>query len=216
MEQVQSTTLPVQVVTALMGIRDRYLANYPDNSMVTHYCQYGRRGLGYFDWAKAIRRVSSVADAIADAKEVLDLGTGFGYLPWLLKQRGVTCVAADIDAGCPSGEMKNNPEALQLFREVRGALGIEVVPMDPILPMTPVNVPDASARKFDAVTCLHTVFDLLWSERELHYFLTDLAAHCLKPGGEILMMSNHHPEWTGVMTTKLLARTSIARYARSS
>ena len=186
-----------------------YLASHPTNTMVKHYCTWGRRGLGYFDFAKTLRRVTSVADAIPHAKEVLDLGTGFGYLPWLLGQRGVTCVAADIDAGCPSGGSSDNPAPLQLFSDVRKALGINVIAMERILPMTPLEVPGAPSMKFDAVTCLHTVFDHGWGEPELHYFFTDVAARWLKPGGEILMMSNHHPEWTGVMSTKLMARKSI-------
>jgi SAM-dependent methyltransferase len=209
MKHSAKPALPARIAEGLLDIRKRYLAANPHNTMVKHYCTWGRKGLGYFDFGKTLRRVSSVADAIPEAGDVLDLGTGFGYLPWMLRERGVNCVAADIDAGCPSGALTDNPAPLRLFSDVREMLGITAVAMDRVLPLTPLNVPGAASRTFDAVTCLHTVFDETWGSRELHYFLSDVSMHWLTPGGEILIMSNHHPQWTGVMSTKLQPRRPL-------
>lgn len=109
--------------------------------------------------------------------EILDLGLGPGYFPFVCQQLGHRCVGLDVPGG-------------STFKQaLRRWLGIHRVVESSILPKTPL--PELG--RFDLVTAYRCQFNYnpterrLWNLDEWNFFLNDLRDNVLKPGGRFVL-----------------------------
>ncbi|MBP1179451.1 hypothetical protein [Methylobacterium sp. PvR107] len=116
---------------------------------------------------------------------ILDLGTGFGYYPFICSCFGHEVEAVDIDT-------------LPLYNEVTSALGVKrtVCRITAFTPM-PLN-----RGRFDLVIAFATCFNNnsspdLWGQKEWAFFLKDLVTKHLTEDGRLYFRSN--PESDGRM-----------------
>ena len=122
--------------------------------------------------------------------EILDIGTGVGYFPVICQHYGHRAMALDRDGNL-------------VFEDVCRWLGVdrrswEIERFQ--------RLPDFG-RKFDLITAFMANFDRLkdsnyqaWGVEEWTFFLDDLAANQLKPGGRVAMLLNEHtPQSPGVL-----------------
>ena len=114
-----------------------------------------------------------------EPKEILDLGCGAGFFLFIAKQFGHTGIGVDV------GHHEVCNELLGLFGVERKVWRVEA--FQPL--------PDFG-RKFDLVTAFSTAFHRspdksdAWGTEEWNFFLDDLFAHQLKPGGQIFFDIN--------------------------
>lgn len=111
---------------------------------------------------------------------LLDIGTGFGYFPYLCNYLGNHGYAIDR-----SGH--------QLYDEVCEVLGIDRVTYT-IQPQTPLQT--LFDQKFDLVTAYQIGFDLVpgvgfWSPEDWDFFLREARDKWLAPGGKLFLALNY-------------------------
>lgn len=114
-------------------------------------------------------------------REILDLGTGFGYFPFVCGYYGHRAMGLDLDDWAGTN----------LYRDVVELLGVERV-LVPIRACRPL--PDLG-RKFDLITAFACLFNRLkesdvWSVGEWEFFVEDLVKRHLNPGGSLMMTLN--------------------------
>ncbi len=115
--------------------------------------------------------------------DVLDLGTGCGYFPYVCRQYGHRARALDLDDN-------------DLYNEMIDLLGIERSPfaIEAGVPLPPLEL------RFDWVTGFMVCFNNhgredLWGADEWSFFLRDVRENLLKPDGHLLLQLN--PERDG-------------------
>ena len=112
-------------------------------------------------------------------KEILDLGCGAGFFLFIAKQLGHSGIGVDV------GHHEVCNELLDLFGVQRKVFRIQA--FEPL--------PDFG-RKFDLITAFSTAFhrsadkSLAWGTSEWNFFLDDLFARQLKPGGQVFFDIN--------------------------
>jgi hypothetical protein len=115
-------------------------------------------------------------------RRILDIGTGFGYFPYVCEFFSNTAVAIDVPGH-------------HLFDDVTQFLGITKIHqyVEPFKPLTGVD------RSFDLVTAFQVAFNgsftTPWAEEEWSFFLADVFENVLKEGGEIAMELNYNPTY---------------------
>ncbi len=113
-------------------------------------------------------------------KDVLDIGTGFGYFPYICMFYRHRTKATDLPG-------------LTLFDDVTGFLGVDKW-HHRIEPFTPM--PDFGT-KFDIITGARVAFAWRpglkerWGVEEWDFFLNDVVENQLKPGGRLLLDLNY-------------------------
>ncbi len=140
---------------------------------------------------------------------VLDLGCGSGYFLYVCERLGHQAVGIDID---------ENP----LFRDMIELFGVKRI-VGRIDPFTPL--PDLGG-KYDLVTSHCICFQKTrtsgttgleeWEPPEWRYFLDDLRANVLNPGGQVLLDFNPHDDGTHYTpAVREFFRQEGARFFRS-
>lgn len=161
--------------TALGAIRERY-RHGPASAYESKYWSLG------LQLPKNLRRAYRLGLHRPGPKlDVLDLGTGFGYFPFVCEFYGHRALGLDQDDW--AGE--------NLYRDVVDLLGVERV-LSPIRPFRPL--PDLG-RRFDLVTAFACLFNRpkkrdAWSVGEWQYFVDSLSELHLAPGGSLLLTLN--------------------------
>ena len=130
-------------------------------------------------------------------KAILDIGTGFGYFPYICEFFGNTATAIDV------------PDHA-LFDEVTRFLGVKKV-FHTIEPLKPLPRFD---RRFDLVTAFQVAFNRYdrgrpWEEQEWSFFLEDLFSNVLNKGGQVALEMNYDPvrcHWLSVGAQRALAQ----------
>lgn len=119
---------------------------------------------------------------------LLDIGTGFGYFPFLCQYFGHTALGIDLTDFFVFNEMVN---ILNVRRTDCGVYAYHALP--------------DFGEKFDIVTCFRVCFDRIkngrWGVDEWAFFLADLKAHQLNEDGRIFLRLNYIVE---EKNTKLL------------
>jgi SAM-dependent methyltransferase len=134
------------------------------------------------DWiSSAVRHVRSLRLDRGPRLKILDIGSGAGYLLFVLKQLGHEVFGLDLDEPPFYGEMF---ELLALERVIW-----RIEPFEPL-----PNV----ARKFDLITAFAICFnghgnEKVWGPEEWEFFLDDLNKNYLTPGGRISLALNPEP-----------------------
>ncbi len=110
--------------------------------------------------------------------DILDIGTGAGYFPYVCNYFGHNCIALDMD----SVPMYN--DLMKLLKIER--IAHEVKPYE--------KLPDFG-KKFDLITAYSICFNNhdrphLWTEKEWRFFLQDLANNYTKENCEVLLVLN--------------------------
>ncbi len=131
-------------------------------------------------WLKRnIPRIRRLGLDRSDPKEILDLGCGGGFFLFIAKKLGHSGLGLDVG---------NDPvcnELVDLFGVERKVWRIQ--PFEPL--------PDFG-RKFDLITAFSTAFhrsadkSVAWGIDEWNFFLDDLFARQLKPGGQVFFDIN--------------------------
>lgn len=109
--------------------------------------------------------------------KVLDIGSGAGVWPWVLKKahgHSVTVTNAPVD---------RNLEVL--YRKANKALGFECQDFW-VARRARMSAPSA---EYDAVTCLRAAFYTGWKKTDWEFFITD-ALSLLRPGGCLFLWLN--------------------------
>jgi hypothetical protein len=119
-------------------------------------------------------------------RQVLDIGTGFGYFPYICRFFGSNTLAMDVP---------DHP----LFDDITNFLGVKKL-HQPIVPLQPVV---GLGRHFDLVTAFQVAFNRFpiagvpgwrpWGDEEWTFFLEDIFNNVLKEGGEIALEMNYSP-----------------------
>lgn len=113
---------------------------------------------------------------------VLDIGTGVGYFPYICAHYGHSAIAIDRDGN-------------RVFEDVTKWLGIDRRPWE-IKAGTPLP---PLGKRFDLVTAFMVNFDRFtereyapWGVDEWEFFLRDIGANQLSPGGRLVLRLNPH------------------------
>ena len=114
-------------------------------------------------------------------KSVLDIGTGFGYFPYICEFFGNTATAIDV------------PDHA-LFNEVTKFLGVNKI----FHRIEPFEALPKFDRRFDLVTAFQVAFNRYdrarpWEEKEWSFFLEDLFKNVLNRGGQVALEMNYDP-----------------------
>jgi len=125
-----------------------------------------------------LKRVRDLGLDLGGRKRVLDIGSGTGYFLYICKYLGHDVLGMDVDWE-------------RGFTEMVSLLGVERViwQVEAYQPL-----PDLG-RKFDVITAHMICFnghksDKLWKISEWEFFLDDLAANHLEPGGQVCLELN--------------------------
>jgi len=161
--------------------------------------------LKYFnldDWMReAVVRALRLDLRRARDLRILDVGAGFGFFPYACEYLSHKVMCTDVP-GVP------------LYDEATAVLGLNrmhhaVERFEPL--------PDFG-RRFDLVTCFQVAFDLTndddeWDEEEWRFFVEDVRANVLAPGGRLYMELNYKPRFRDWMSpaTKAVLRSFGAR-----
>ena len=122
-------------------------------------------------------------------RDVLDIGTGFGYFPYICMFFNSRVKATDLP-GIP------------LFDEVTDFLGIDKIHhrIEPFQPLPDLGM------KFHVVNAARVAFacksNLIdrWGPEEWDFFFTDAVTNQLRPGGRIFLDLNYHAEHGGFLS----------------
>lgn len=146
----------------------RALNHLHDNKYCRNFDENFRRAVGHYIWMSP-----------AKGAKILDIGTGFGFFPYICKQNFHTVQTIDIE-GVP-------PE----FQKSTSILGVPVTPfsIEKFKPI--VEFP----YKFDVVNCLQICFNNhmttdLWGTKEWSYFLVNLHDTILNDDGFVWLGFN--------------------------
>lgn len=148
-------------------------------------------------WTRiAVERALGLALDRGPACDVLDLGTGCGYFPFVCRHYGHRAHALDLDDNALYNEM------VELLAIDRRPCAIEAG----------VALPDLGTR-FDWVTGFMVCFnnhkrDDLWGPSEWQFFLDDVRGRLLKPGGHLHLELN--PEHDGSFVTPAVERVFVS------
>jgi len=121
-------------------------------------------------------------------KTILDIGTGAGYFPLVCRHFGHDVIACDVD---------DDP----VLNDITTLLDIGRRPWR----VMPFENGPGFGRRFDLVTAFQLGFDradpdgqvVFWGEEEWSFFLKDIAANYLKPGGEVMLSGFNREERQG-------------------
>ena len=129
---------------------------------------------------------------------MLDIGTGFGYFPYICEFFGNYAVAIDV------------PDHL-LFNKVTQFLKVKKIPhrIEPFQPLPNFD------QKFDLVTAFQVAFNWYdrtkpWEEKEWSFFLEDIFTNILKENGEIAFEMNYDPVYRNWLSEG--ARRALKKY----
>ncbi len=120
--------------------------------------------------------------------DVLDIGTGFGYFPYIAMFFNNSVKATDLP-GIP------------LFDEVTDFLGVDKVHhrVEPFQPLPDLGM------KFNVINAARVAFAWkpslteFWGPEEWDFFLADVVANQLRPGGRMFLDLNYHSEHGGFL-----------------
>ena len=121
--------------------------------------------------------------------DVLDIGTGFGYFPYIAMFFNNRAKATDLPG-------------ILLFDEVTDFLGVDKLHhrIEPFQPL-----PDFGM-KFDVINAARVAFAWkanlteFWGPEEWDFFLTDVLTNQLRPGGRMFLDLNYHRELGGFLS----------------
>jgi hypothetical protein len=156
----------------------RICQRYADADPYPGYSKY----LNVDKWlGVAIQRAEHLRLPSENGLDILDIGTGAGYFPFVCESYGHSCLALDV----PDVEMYN--ELTELLGVQRRDWRIEA--FEPL--------PDMGKRH-DLVTAFSICFnnhgtDRVWGEKEWAFFLDDLCKQHLKRGGAVYLELNREP-----------------------
>lgn len=151
------------------------------------YDRYGMKNPGD-EWPKYLeierwmeinlKRVRDLGLDLGGRKSVLDIGSGTGYFLYICQYLGHDALGMDLDEERGFGEM------IELLGVKRVIWRVEAYQPLPDL-----------GKKFDVITAHMICFnghksDKLWKISEWEYFLDDLAANHLVPGGQVCLELN--------------------------
>ena len=122
-------------------------------------------------------------------QDVLDIGTGFGYFPYICMFFGCRVKATDLPG-------------LPLFDEVTNFLGVDKIRhrIEPFQPLPQLGM------KFHVINAARVAFawksNLIdrWGPEEWDYFFTDAVTNQLHPGGRLFLDLNYHAEHGGFLS----------------
>lgn len=146
-----------------------------------------------------LRRVRDLGLDLGGRKRVLDIGCGTGYFLYICQYLGHDVLGMDLDEEPGFAEMT---ELLGVKRKIWRIEALQSLPnLDP---------------KFDVIAAHMICFnghksDKLWQIAEWQFFLDDVAAHHLKPGGRVCLELNR--EYDGSLYTPELKEYFEARGA---
>ena len=158
-------------VKALDRLRDRYRGESPTPEFAK-----------YLDASAYVKVALACAYRLnlhrCSPKNVLDIGTGAGYFPLVCRHFGHEVTATDVD---------DDP----VLNDITATLDIDRRPWR----VTAFENGPSFGRRFDLVTAFQLGFDrserdgavVFWGEKEWDFFLCDLAANHLNPGGEVML-----------------------------
>ena len=107
-----------------------------------------------------------LADLPSNSK-CLDISTGIGFLPWLLKVNGHSCDATDIENwGLDLDSHKGNQIA---FKKIREFLEVHIKPLH-IVKEQPISFDT----KYDCIFSTRIVFDHNWRADSYKYFVNNM------------------------------------------
>ncbi len=177
---------------------------YPLGEKVVH-----RFGDTKFWIRRNVERAQDLALDRAPTRYLLDLGCGAGFFLYVAKQLGHDGIGLDLD------EQPIFRDALELTKVKRVVHRIS--------PMQPLPAP---AERFDLITSYLTCFHRIarrpdgdwktWSPEDWQYFINDVRAHQLAPGGTLML--EFHPQRDGKLypdDVRELFAESNARFSRS-
>ena len=126
-------------------------------------------------------------------KNILDIGTGNGYFPFLCEKYGHKTRAIDID----SNPIFNSLIKMQKIQRVSYAVKANE------------KIPEFDV-KFDLVTGFHTYFNghrtsKVWTSKEWDFFLKDLKKNLCKPNAEAYFIINKEHDRKDYYTSELKA-----------
>ncbi|MFB0490077.1 SAM-dependent methyltransferase [Methylobacterium sp. OAE515] len=157
------------------GIRNKYTVDNPGIS-AEKYLNYELYIPVYFN--DMIRLELNEGSRL----RILDLGTGFGYYPYICSAFGHDAEAIDIDT-------------LQLYNEVTLALGVKrtVCRINAFEPLA------LNHGRFDLIMAFATCFNNnsspnLWGQQEWYFFLNDLVQKNLCEDGRLFFRINPEPD----------------------
>lgn len=122
-------------------------------------------------------------------RDVLDIGTGFGYFPYIGMFFNNRVKATDLPG-------------LPLFDEVTNFLGVDKIHhrIEPFQPLPEFGV------KFHVINAARVAFAWKsnltdrWGPEEWDYFFTDVVTNQLRPGGRMFLDLNYHSEHGGFLS----------------
>lgn len=154
----------------------------------------------YLDVGRWIRtnveRALSLGLDTSGPRRILDIGTGYGYFPYVCRTLGHDVVAID------------RTKRPRQYREVTELLKVHVLDVD-IEPRKSLQVP-LMVHSFDVITAHMVTFnghatDALWGVREWDYFLDDLYVRLAVGGSIAFELNNEPPDFTNCYTDVLRA-----------
>ncbi|MDB2682723.1 class I SAM-dependent methyltransferase [Alphaproteobacteria bacterium] len=190
MDHVRSAR-PTQDVLATID-RDEFkkLLKYKLKTLDFHYQKYFN--VDY--WMRLnVRRALTLGLHRMKRSSVLDIGSGFGYFPYVARFYNHEVIGLDL----PGDE---------LFKRVSEFLELDIRDVV-IQPQSPL--PDFKA-KFDLVTAFQICFnghksDGLWGVDEWRFFLEDLYQNHMNEGGRVYLEFNYEPAHEGWVSGEIKA-----------
>ena len=152
-----------------------YQDKYRNSSPYPGYSKY----LNIEDWMESkLLEVYKLGLNKSSKLDILDIGTGAGYFPYICNCYGHNSMALDLG----TTEMYN--DIIKLLNVVRKDHEIKSFE----------KLPDLG-RKFDLITAFSICFNNhdtpeLWNIKEWNFFLKDLANHHLKENGKVYLVLN--------------------------
>ncbi|MGI9114964.1 MAG: hypothetical protein DLM52_10845 [Chthoniobacterales bacterium] len=154
------------------------------------------------------RNVERAQDLALDrppTRHILDLGCGAGYFLYVARKLGHTGIGLDID------EQPIFRDALRLLEVPR--IVHRIAPHQPLPP---------TAIRYDLITSYLTCFHRIervadgnwrtWSPEQWQFFIDDVRAHQLAPGGTLLL--EFHPQKNGELYSAAVRELFLANGAR--
>jgi hypothetical protein len=159
-------------LTGFARVRDRHKDASPDPGY-SKYLDLGRYLTLQVRYARRLRLAPAHI-----SRNVLDIGTGAGYFPYVCTHYGHRAMAIDLDA---------NP----MFNDMVHLLGVERV----VHRVTPFKPLPAFPVRFNLVTAMQMKFDTRpeggpWGADEWCFFLTDLAQNVAHPEAQVFLGFN--------------------------
>jgi len=128
-----------------------------------------------------------------DSLDVLDIGTGYGFLPYLCKEAGHRVQLSNYWS---EGAYGANPdhgshnEASDIFRQAHDRLGLRAMHLA-VETRQPLPVFE---QRVDVVVAMGTMFNMDWTIDDYAYWLRDMATSVFKPAASVRLaiVSNNY------------------------